>query len=297
MGHIVNPVGTHVGVSYSWRFKFLSYRKCDYKYYVDITSFFNRFLDNFFNGEEFQDLGIAFHFLKLMASRGVLNLLVYAQDSAFITMERNDEVHLAMKQVVRSAVPYRLPHRGKLKSYVNKQVRERFRANFDLLGEALGVYASRLCIWFVVKRLAFNYMLLFFPQLEKHCNFYILLLGHVPASRVFFNATVVARYFVRKFAQRHRLRDLARPVVRLLSRSPLVKGFKLSFSGRFSREERATYEWVKRGAVSLNKFTDIVEYDNDVATLKFGVVCVKVWINYRRKNAPIVLADANLIVV
>lgn len=303
MGHIVNPVGTHVGISYSWRFKFVAYRHCDYKYYVDLQNFFNNFFKNFFNDELFKYNGILYLFQKFLISRGVVNLMAYVQDSSLSTGLRvrwRSLFSTVLKRVFfekRTQSKYYLIRQSgesiKQSSsisdiLVDKQsLRSILKQFYNQFAGVLLNFYSKSLFWLVVKRIALNYLLSFFPQIKRACNFYIFILANLPNTPLFFNATIIARYFIRKFMQRHKLKNLTRPVIRLLSASSIVKGFKLSFSGRFSREERATYEWFKRGAVSLNKFTDLIEYDNDFTSLKFGCVCVKVWINYDRKRIHI----------
>jgi hypothetical protein len=304
MGHIVNPVGTHVGISYSWRFKFVVYRNCDYKYCVDLQNFFNNFFKNFFNDEIFKNQGVLFLFQKFMMGRGVVNLLTFVQDSLFgigLRYRWRSLFHTILKRaflqkkkspkyyfVRKSRVLIKRNTVTRIVSINKFSLRQMLRLYNNNIASLLINFYSKTFAWFVYKRIALNYLLSFFPQITRSANFFIFVLANTPRSPLFFNATVIARYFTRKFLQRHRLRNLTRPVIRLLSASSLVKGFKLSFSGRFSREERATYEWFKRGAVSLNKFTDLVEYDNDFVSLKFGCVCVKVWINYHRKRVRVI---------
>lgn len=287
MGHIINPVGTHVGVSYSWKFKFLSYRKCDYKYYVDLQHFFNNFFVNFFNDEGFKEIGVLFLFLKLLISRGFVNLLVYVQDSYF-----SSPLRVRWRRII-SRILKKMFLSGDSVVITEVGIRDLLRSWYKTFGSVLFNHYVKCFFWFAVKRIALNYLLLFFPKIDKTSNFYIFALSNSSNSVLFFNATLISRYFIRKLTHRHKLKNLTRPVIRFLSASPVVKGFKLTFSGRFSREERATYEWHKRGVVSLNKFSDLVEYDNAFTSLKFGCVCVKVWLNYDHSAAETVLNRKN----
>jgi hypothetical protein len=314
MGHIVNPVGTHVGISYSWRYKWLLKRGCDYKYMVDLQNFFHNFFVTFFNNLLFKENGVLYVFHKFVFSRGANSILVYIQDSFF-----SSALHQAFSEVCKKTIKQFLkdaylrkakvllpglrakkdaylwtPRYSDLGAETNIEILMDeegpfFAEHFEEVKLALNDYFCHCFFWLFVKKLAIGFMSTFFNTFCRSSSFFIFVLSNTSQSSLFFNSTLVARYFIRKFQHRHLLKNIAPPVIRYLTKSQLVTGFKVTFSGRFSRAERATYQWMKRGKVSLNKFTDIVDYDYDFTSLKFGCVCVKVWISFSHVNSSIEL--------
>lgn len=105
-----------------------------------------------------------------------------------------------------------------------------------------------------------------------------------PLEETFITPTFVGEYITRKLKQKHKLKDVLRPLVKHLGRHKGLSGFKITCSGRFSRAERATYRWQKVGKVSLNNFKEFIDYDYSEVTLRFGQVGIKVWFSYNKKN-------------
>jgi hypothetical protein len=105
-----------------------------------------------------------------------------------------------------------------------------------------------------------------------------------PIEQTFITPKFVAEYITRKLEQKHKLKDVLRPLVKHLGRHKALIGFKITCSGRFSRADRATYKWQKVGKVSLNTFKEFIDYDYSEVTLRFGQVGIKVWFSYNKKN-------------
>jgi ribosomal protein S3 len=277
MGHIVNPIGTHVGISRSWKFKWTVQRKSDYKYFVDVQNFFDNFFTSFFNEPLFKEAGIMYIFHKMTISRGLNSMYITLHDSAY-SMFLFEKYKRGFKRLLRYL------YKKNKSRITHSVVVERFRifkkfVAFKLKKIMHPIY-FQIFFWICIKKIIITYVSRFLPKFCQLSNLFLIVTASAPRTQVYFSATSVAKYFVRKFEQRHLVRNMVYPVIRFFNRCKAVNGFKLTFSGRFSREERATYEWFKEGTVALNRFTSFVDYDYAFTTLKFGAVCVKVWINY-----------------
>jgi ribosomal protein S3 len=95
-----------------------------------------------------------------------------------------------------------------------------------------------------------------------------------------FNSTLITKYISIRLKQNYKLLYIFRRIYRFfrsLLRLKFIKGYKFVCAGRFSRKERATYIWKRKGKFSLNKLSNIIDYSFKNVTLKFGTGSVKIW--------------------
>jgi len=57
-----------------------------------------------------------------------------------------------------------------------------------------------------------------------------------------------------------------------------IKGIRVFFGGRYSRRQRASFQKIIIGKVSLNHFLSKVDYATSIAYTRYGVGGVKVWL-------------------
>ena len=55
-----------------------------------------------------------------------------------------------------------------------------------------------------------------------------------------------------------------------------IGGFKVAFTGRFTRRERLTYKWKQYGKVTLSSKKHPVDYENKVIQLSHGVCLIEI---------------------
>lgn len=60
----------------------------------------------------------------------------------------------------------------------------------------------------------------------------------------------------------------------------VIFGFKIQFSGRFTRRQRSILHWVTFGRIPFSSKSVDIDYFNCSVMLKNGVGCVKVWLYY-----------------
>jgi hypothetical protein len=97
-------------------------------------------------------------------------------------------------------------------------------------------------------------------------------------------ARAIGVYAIRKLLAQNRLGPIFKPITRYLGYC--FAGIKFSCKGRFTRRQRASLTVFSRGSVKLSTFTSDIDYNYVHIPLKFGVGCIKMWINrgFRAKN-------------
>lgn len=60
---------------------------------------------------------------------------------------------------------------------------------------------------------------------------------------------------------------------------PLIKGYRISCTGRFTRRQRTSYKNYKEGNLSLNMVDSFIDYGSKEVYLRYGACTIKVWLN------------------
>jgi len=72
-----------------------------------------------------------------------------------------------------------------------------------------------------------------------------------------------------------------------LKRNSYLTGFQIIVAGRLTRKERAAFMIRKSGRISFSSKNRDVHYACDGKIMRFGMVGVKIWFNYKRKRPAI----------
>lgn len=104
-----------------------------------------------------------------------------------------------------------------------------------------------------------------------------------PLTTMILTPKLLGEFITRKLVQRHRLRDILFPIMRSLGKNEAISGFKITCSGRYTRADRAMYTWYRSGKISLNTVSRPILYDFTEKSLKFGMVSIKIWLQYKTK--------------
>lgn len=80
-----------------------------------------------------------------------------------------------------------------------------------------------------------------------------------------------------KYRYQHILRRLVKKLQRSVAKQQLL-GFKIAFTGRFTRRERLTYKWERRGTLAISTTTGLVDYAGEIIQLSHGVCLIEVWL-------------------
>jgi len=95
------------------------------------------------------------------------------------------------------------------------------------------------------------------------------------------NAHFLLNYIIIKLGQYFLLNDIIKPIIRRLKGLPEVFGFRLIFTGRLTRKERAAYILKSFRSMPLSTSSIRVDYASDFKVMKFGVVGIKIYLLYR----------------
>ena len=97
------------------------------------------------------------------------------------------------------------------------------------------------------------------------------------------NAVFIAKCLIDDLENRVPFRRALKSVIDITQKQKDLLGIKIKVSGRLNGIEMARSEWVRKGRIPLQTITANIEYYNDVAQTKYGLLGVKVWI-YKENN-------------
>lgn len=134
--------------------------------------------------------------------------------------------------------------------------------------------------WSSVKSLIFWYLSKF------NINTSNLEIKVVSLSKNNVTANVIAEYFYIRLKQYYTIWEILRSVnfflKQLLYKRKIIRGYKITCAGRFSRKQRASYTWKIFGRISPNSMKSRLDYTYRSIALKYSSCSVKVWISLRK---------------
>jgi hypothetical protein len=146
-------------------------------------------------------------------------------------------------------------------------------------------YIPFFSIKFCVKRLFRKSSKLFLPEKQrsniKNPSFimkvptYICPINYLELA---VTAQLVAIFIKKKLEQEHLLSEVLRNINLLLKKNFNIKGFLFLLKGRFSRRERASKIWIKKGPLPHTLIWKPMDYAKIPLSLKYGKACVRVWL-------------------
>ncbi|AGY61443.1 30S ribosomal protein S3 (plastid) [Lotharella oceanica] len=95
------------------------------------------------------------------------------------------------------------------------------------------------------------------------------------------SAIFIARCLVNELENRVRFRKALKSIIRSVSKQDKenkLLGLKIKISGRLNGIEMARSEWIKKGRIPLQTISANIDYCNDIARTKYGILGVKVWV-------------------
>lgn len=97
----------------------------------------------------------------------------------------------------------------------------------------------------------------------------------------------LANYIKTKLNQGLNIWKTMNPVIKDLNRKykkKIILGYKIIFSGRFSRRQMASYEWFKKGRVTSNTYNQNLDYSFAKSITKYGMCGIKVYLSWNHKR-------------
>ncbi len=95
-------------------------------------------------------------------------------------------------------------------------------------------------------------------------------------------SSIITKYIYASLTKRYGLWESIRPVMADLNKRILAKelnGFKVAFSGRFKRTQRAVYIWRKNGKLGTSSNVAAIDYSIRFLQTKYGVSAIKIWLS------------------
>ena len=97
------------------------------------------------------------------------------------------------------------------------------------------------------------------------------------------NAIFITKCLIDDLENRVPFRRALKSIIDITQKQKDLLGIKIKVSGRLNGIEMARSEWVREGRIPLQTITANIEYCNDVAHTKYGLLGIKVWV-YKDNN-------------
>lgn len=97
----------------------------------------------------------------------------------------------------------------------------------------------------------------------------------------------ITSYIGFRLQRKYTLNWVLRPVIKDLNskmRRKRLLGYKILCSGRFNRNQIATYDWSHKGAIQYSTISSLVKYAEVRVRFKFGVGGIKIWLGFGHNN-------------
>jgi ribosomal protein S3 len=293
MGHIINPVSYRLYNLRYWNNNWFLNNKINYSYILNqdilVQKFFRKLLAFHLDSV---NIGVIFVNLKITRSFDSLFLYLYIHDSfldlLFFNLGKNSRFLKVRKELnkkfwkkYRKAVR-RNKLRHKLFYFLKKKIILKYARKFFFLflkNKILRVYWSN-----------FKILVLFYlKKLVKISRSSIFVLG---LSKMNVNANIISEFFFIRLKQYYTIWEVLKNINYLfkilMRKKKIVKGYKITCSGRFSRKQRATYSWKSFGSLALSTMKSKLDYSYRTIALKYSSCTIKVWVRLNKKRNKLV---------
>ncbi len=104
----------------------------------------------------------------------------------------------------------------------------------------------------------------------------VLTLKETP--QVDLRANFIAKCLADNLENRMPFRRALKNILKSVQKNKQLSGIKIQISGRLNGIEMARSEWVREGRIPLQTITASIDYCNDIAQTKYGLLGIKVWV-------------------
>ena len=227
--------------------------------------------------------GVIFVNLKIIRSFKDLFLYIYIHDSfldlLFYNLKKNRRFVMMRKLLARKFYrkyrkivrkKYKVLKRLKLITFLKKKLVLKYGKKLFFLfikNKILKFY------WFNFKDVALSYL----KRLSSGSFNKIFILG---LSKMNVNANIISEFFFIRLTQYYTIWEILKNINflfrTLMRKKRLVKGYKITCSGRFSRKQRATYTWKSFGSLAFSTVKSKLDYSYRTIALKYSSCTIKV---------------------
>lgn len=294
MGHVINPISYRLYNIRYWNNNWFN-SGINYSYLVNQDILIDRLVKKLFTSYlDSTNVGVIFVNLKIIRFFDNLSLYIYIHDSFF------DLLFFNLKKNARFLLIKRLFSKKFYKKYrrairINKQLQSRL---FIILKKKIILKYSRKLFFLFIKNKILkiywdNFKALLIFYLKKFCRSNSFLkVFIVGLSKMNVNASIVSEFFFIRLTQYYTIWEVLRNInflfKSLMRKQKIVKGYKITCSGRFSRKQRTTYSWKAFGSLAFSTVKSKLDYSYRTIALKYSSCTIKVWVRLGRKKTNLV---------
>lgn len=283
MGHIVNPISFRLGLNRTWNSSWVASNGINYSYLIQRDIFIYNFLALLFNQINLINEGFLYSHSRILAQVGgrfmIINY-IYEQSLFLKYTKLLPLINLIICRLIKRLNLSKLGFIDLNVQSVSLVENKKFITVFlDKFYKFMFYYLIKLIY---IKPMLYSFKLLNIIILEwlrmvsNKCFNYDISYVFLSLNQV--TPQIISLYIAKKLKQRHMLLKIVKPLFKNLDENPLILGYKISCSGRFTRKQRATYYWVKSGLIPFNKVSSVIDYSYRNKVLPFGACGIKVWL-------------------
>lgn len=297
MGHVINPISYRLYNIRYWNNNWFNFNTLNYSYIINqdiiIQKFFKKLFSYHFDSTS---VGVIFVNLKIIRSFKNVSLYIYIHDSfldlLFFNLKKNVRFIIIRKLLSRK---FYKKYRGILRRYKQKPRARLFRL---LKKRVILKYSRKLFFLFIKNKILKAY----WSNFKSLCSLYLKRFSNTDSyfdifiiglSKMNVNANIIGEFFFIRLTQFYTIWEVLKNInflfKSLLRKKRIVKGYKITCSGRFSRKQRATYSWKTFGSLAFSTVKSKLDYSYRTIALKYSSCTIKVWVRLGRKKTN--LAD------
>jgi len=265
MGYLSNPVGLRLGLNRAWLIKGTS---DVYHQNNELYSFLHKTCKALFSRKTFQQMGFIYSHITFRVN----NLSIFLFDARLETLFlKVEDEFVNWVETNWSDLQKTEPISEFIK--ISEQKIELFtylvRETFTEIREPI----------FLLLRIKLYqmYMVYLTNKRNSHFDFSVQI---YTLSNSSLSAKALNTYVLRKLKANNSLNAIFSPIINGFS--SYFKGIRVYCSGRFTRNQRATFRVFWFGKVTLNNFSELIDYNFSSIPLKFGVGGIKIWISRKK---------------
>ena len=114
------------------------------------------------------------------------------------------------------------------------------------------------------------------PLASLHDSKIVLTLKETPQLDL--NANFIVKCLADNLENRIPFRRALKNILKSVQKNKQLLGIKIQISGRLNGIEMARSEWVREGRIPLQTLVADIDYCNDIAQTKYGLLGIKVWV-------------------
>ena len=294
MGHVINPISYRLYNIRYWNNNWFLSNALNYSYVINqdiiLEKFFKKLLCTHTDSVS---IGVILVNLKIIRSFNFLSVYVYIHDSfldlLFFNLKKNYKYLTMRKHLNRKF--FKKYSRFVRSSKSSKKILYSAKRRIVLK------YSRKLFFLFLKNKILkvywnnFKFLLLFYIKKFMRCKLLgnIIILG---LSKMNVNASIISEFFYIRLKQYYTIWEVLKNINflfrTLMGKKKIVKGYKITCSGRFSRKQRATYSWKSFGSLALSTVKSKLDYSYRTIALKYSSCTIKVWVRLNKKKKNLV---------